>query len=275
MVGAGGALALTEQGGGAAFAADAMPPAGAGHEVLSDAALPESVVAVFGAMSATTAALVTKVAAGTVIAIVGVGGSIAATQSTVDTLPPSTVREQPAAEADSDAAAINVLDSEAEGSADGLVSIPSPIDDAAAVASDATGLVSDLVDGLTDTITGGDAPAGHTAPGGIVGADISLNLTGTATPGAHLSLQAAGQVYATTTVNSNGTFTIAATGVPGGVSSLALVQTVDRGYLETLLPGSGGLLGGLTGTVDALIQALIKPIVLGSNDSSVTIVLVQ
>lgn len=275
VVGAGGALALTEQGGGAAFAAEAMPPADAAHGVLSDAALPESVVAVFGAMSATTAALVTKVAACTVIAIVGVAGSIAATQSTVDTMHQSTVSEQPADDGGAGASALEAPDREAEGSADDLVSIPSPIDDAASVASDATGLVGDLVGGLTDTITGGEAPAGHTAPGGIVGADISLNLTGTATPGAHLSLQAAGQVYATTTVNSNGTFTIAATGVPGGLSSLALVQTVDRGYLETLLPGSGGLLGGLTGTVDALIQALIKPIVLGSNDSSITIVLVQ
>lgn len=279
LIGAGGALALTEQGSSAAFAAEALPHSDTGHDVLSDAALPESVAAVFGAVGAGTAALAAKVAAGTVIAIVGAAGSIAATQSAVDPMHQSPAAEQAASNGDSGTEAPGGAEHDAGSSADELVSIPVPLDDGAAAASDAGstvgGLVGDLVDGVTDTITGGEPPAGHTAPGGVVGADISLNLTGTATPGAHLSLQAAGQVYATTTVNSNGTFTIAATGVPGGLSSLSLVQTVDEGYLATLIPGAGGLLGGLTGTVDALIQALIKPIVLGSSDSSITIVLVQ
>lgn len=277
--GAGGAFALTEQGTEAVFAAEALPPAGTTPDLLSDAALPESVAAVFGAVSAGTAALVAKVAAGTVIAIVGAAGSIAATQSAVDTTDQSAVGDQGGGHSQGGSATADESEKESEQSAAEVVSIPDPVDDETAEAGDAAptvgGLVGDLVDGITDTITGAEPPAGHTAPGGIVGADINLTLTGTATPGAHLSLQAAGQVYATTTVNSNGTFAIAATGVPGGLSSLSLVQTVDEGYLATLLPGMGGLLGGLTGTVDALIQALIKPIALGSNDSSISIVIAQ
>lgn len=131
----------------------------------------------------------------------------------------------------------------------------------------------DLTDAVVDTITGGDAPPpGHSAPGGVVG--IDLQLAGTATPGAHLSLQAAGQVYATTTVAPDGTFTINATAIPGGLSSLELVQHVDRSYLATLLPG-GGALEKILGTLDALVNALIKPITLSVGGSDVSIVLVS
>jgi hypothetical protein len=131
----------------------------------------------------------------------------------------------------------------------------------------------DLTDAVVETITGGDAPPpGHSAPGGVVG--IDLQLAGTATPGAHLSLQAAGQVYATTTVAPDGTFTINATAIPGGLSSLELVQHVDRSYLATLLPG-GGALEKILGTLDALVNALIKPITLSVGGSDVSIVLVS
>ncbi len=117
------------------------------------------------------------------------------------------------------------------------------------------GGVGDLVDSTLDDLTGDEPPPGHSAPGGILGTDISLNLIGTATPGAYLSLQAAGQVYATTNVDANGNFSIAVTGIPSGLSSLQLVQTVDRTYLQSLL-GTGGLLGGLLGTVESLIKPL-------------------
>ncbi|MBH0131031.1 sigma-70 family RNA polymerase sigma factor [Salinibacterium sp. NK8237] len=127
-------------------------------------------------------------------------------------------------------------------------------------------VVGGLVDSVVGTVTGGTAPEGHTAPGGVVGADVNLNLVGTATPGAHLSLQAAGLVYATTTVSSNGTFALNVTGIPGGLSSLDLVQTVDRDYLGGLV-GGGGLLGGLFGTVDSLINNLIKPLQLSSGSN--------
>ncbi|MEV8254544.1 sigma-70 family RNA polymerase sigma factor [Rhodoglobus sp. NPDC076762] len=128
------------------------------------------------------------------------------------------------------------------------------------------GAVGGLVDAVVGTVTGGAPPAGHTAPGGVVAADIDLNLVGTATPGAHLSLQAGGLVYATTTVSSNGTFALNVTGIPGGLSSLDLVQTVDRDYLAGIV-GSGGLLGGLLGVVDGLINDLIKPLNLSSGNN--------
>ena len=132
-------------------------------------------------------------------------------------------------------------------------------------------LVGDLVGGLVDsvlgTVTGAVPPAGHTAPGGVVSADIDLSLVGTATPGAHLSPQGAGLVYATTTVSSSGTFVLTVTGIPGGLSSLDLVQTVDRNYLSGLVGTGGGLLGGLLGTVDGLINDLIKPLVLSSGSN--------
>lgn len=128
------------------------------------------------------------------------------------------------------------------------------------------GAVGGLVDAVIGTVTGGTPPAGHTASGGVIAADINLNLAGTATPGAHLSLQAGGVVYATTRVSSNGTFVINVTGIPGGLSSLDLVQTVDRDYLAAIV-GSGGLLGGLLGVVDGLINDLIKPLNLSSGNN--------
>jgi RNA polymerase sigma factor (sigma-70 family) len=132
-------------------------------------------------------------------------------------------------------------------------------------------LVGSTLDSLSNGLTGGTPPDGHTAPGGVVG--IDLTLSGTATPGAHLSLQAAGQVYATTQVASDGTFTLAVTGIPSGVSSLALVQNVDRDYLRSLL--GTDVLGGLLGNLDALIDSLVCPITLQSGASDVTIDLIS
>lgn len=113
----------------------------------------------------------------------------------------------------------------------------------------------------------GSPPPGHTAPGGVVGADISLNLSGTGTPGAHVSLQASGQVYATTTIDANGSFSLAVTAIPGGLASLDLVQSIDRDYLQGLLPG-GGAVAKLLGTVDSLVNALIRPLRLTSGGTS-------
>ncbi|MBU1588176.1 MAG: sigma-70 family RNA polymerase sigma factor, partial [Actinobacteria bacterium] len=113
-----------------------------------------------------------------------------------------------------------------------------------------------VVDSLVDTVT---------EDGQI--ASISLTLTGTGTPGAHLSLQAAGQVYASTTVDANGNYAISASAIPGGLASLDLVQTVDREYLT-------GLLGGVLGLVDSVVDALIKPLGLSSNSGGIVINLV-
>ncbi len=109
------------------------------------------------------------------------------------------------------------------------------------------GIVGDVV----DVVTGGQSPPpGHTAPGGVVGVDLSLNLTGTGTPGAQVSLQAAGIVYATTTVGQDGTFTLAVSALPNGLQGLDLVQKVDQGLL-------GGIVGGL-------VDGLLKPLSLAS-----------
>lgn len=136
------------------------------------------------------------------------------------------------------------------------------------------GDVDSLVDGGVGTISGSETPPpGHTAGGGVVNTDVQLSLSGTGTPGAHVSLQAAGQVYATTTVGANGTYTLV-TVVPGGVSSLQLVQTVDKLYLADLL-GIDGLLAKTLGTLDGLVQALIKPLTLGSSTNGLTIQLLS
>lgn len=134
------------------------------------------------------------------------------------------------------------------------------------------GVVSDvdgLVDGVLDTITGGAPPAGHTAPGGVVGADVQLNLIGTGTPGATVSLQAAGQVYATTKVGADGTYVLV-TAVPGGVQNLELVQAVDKMYLAQVL-GIDGALAQLLGTLDGLIAGLVQPLTLGSSTNGLSI----
>src|SRR5690606_18745285 len=109
----------------------------------------------------------------------------------------------------------------------------------------------------------------HTAGGGVVAADVALNLTGSGTPGATVSLQAAGQVYATTTVSANGTYTLV-TVVPGGLSGLQLVQSVDKLYLAELL-GIDGLLAKVLGTLDGLVGHLIQPLSLGSSTNGLSI----
>lgn len=109
--------------------------------------------------------------------------------------------------------------------------------------------------------------------GDAVVADLSLNLAGTATPGAQLTLQAAGQVYATTTVGAAGGWVLNEVKIPGAVSSLDLVQQVDRAYLNSTLPG-GGVLATVLGTADGLVDALVRPLQLSSGGSGVTINLI-
>ncbi len=274
-VGAGAALAL-EQAAGASDAdvAGGMLDPGLGAD--THAALPEHLAGMLSASGTGAAALLAKVTTGAVIVAAGTTGTVVTTMTAVDSLGAA---ETSNTVDDDSAGGEQAIDPRPGASAGPVLpeSIPSlPIEPPSSDVDAGTvvGEVENLTEGIVDTITGGEAPSGHTAPGGIVGADIDLRLTGTATPGAHLSLQTAGQVYATTTVRSDGTFTLAATAVPGGLSSLDLVQTVDESFLAGLLPG-GGLLGEITGNVDALIQQLVKPIRLGSNDSSMTIVLVQ
>ncbi len=143
-----------------------------------------------------------------------------------------------------------------------LAEPPSSLETAVAREVDA---VQDVVGGVIDTVTGGAPPAGHTAPGGVLGADLEFDILGTATPGATVSAQAAGQVYATATVAADGTFRLAVTALPDGVQNLDVVQVVDRSYLQRLLPGVGGVLDGLLGGVDRLIDGLITPVSLATT----------
>jgi len=135
------------------------------------------------------------------------------------------------------------------------------------------GDVGGIVDGVVGDLTGSTPPPGHSAGGGVVAADVSLNLSGTGTPGATVSLQAAGQVYATTTVSADGSYTLV-TVVPGGISGLQLVQTVDKLYLAEKL-GIDGVLAKLLGTLDGLVRHLIAPLSLGSSTNGLTIQLLN
>ena len=88
-----------------------------------------------------------------------------------------------------------------------------------------------------------------------------------------MTLQAAGQVYATTTVGAAGGWVLNEVKIPGAVSSLDLVQQVDRAYLKSTLPG-GGVLATVLGTADGLVDALVRPLQLSSGGSGVTINLI-
>lgn len=127
------------------------------------------------------------------------------------------------------------------------------------------------VEGLAETIDDvGEVLDAVAEP--IADTSVSLDLFGTATPGAHLSLEAAGQVYATSTVNPDGSFAISVTALPSGLDSLDLVQTVDRSYLAGLV--EVGPLGGVLGSLDELINALIRPLSLSSGGSEVSVTVI-
>jgi RNA polymerase sigma factor (sigma-70 family) len=127
------------------------------------------------------------------------------------------------------------------------------------------GTLDNTVETVIDTITNDD--------GSIVNADISLHLTGTGTPGASVSAQAAGNVYANVMVDASGHYVIDIAAFPGGLSSLQLVQTVDRNYLRSLVLGDNPL-AEVLGLLDGLINSLVKPLGLSSGGGTVAIQLV-
>jgi hypothetical protein len=88
-------------------------------------------------------------------------------------------------------------------------------------------LVSDITDPVNALIP--ELPVGpvpeHTAPDGLVGAVVDLDLNGTGMPGATVSAQVAGQVY-TTVVAANGKWAIRLTALPDGVGPIKLKQNL-------------------------------------------------
>jgi len=231
-----------------------------------------------------TATTVSAPLIGTLALALAVSGGLAATTAAPAPTPPSSSVAEPAPSTSAADSPASPGPSDTAGPLVGqaapgpVAATEDPIDPAdptnlgglvGGVVGGVVGDVGSTVGSVIGTISGSDTPPeGHTAPGGVVGVDLSLR--GTGTPGAHLSLQAAGQVYATTTVAADGTFVLNVTAVPGGLASLDLVQTVDRSYLANLL-GLGGAVGQLLGGVDALINNLIAPLHLSSLPGGVSI----
>jgi RNA polymerase sigma factor (sigma-70 family) len=114
------------------------------------------------------------------------------------------------------------------------------------------GVVDEVVDVVDDTVD--DVVEVVQQP--VV---LTVSVSGTGTPGAKVSLQAAGTVYATTTVAANGTYSISAGGIPEAVGSLSVVQKVDQ-----------GLLGGI---VNGVLQVL-KPLTISSSSGGLPVIAV-
>jgi RNA polymerase sigma factor (sigma-70 family) len=91
------------------------------------------------------------------------------------------------------------------------------------IVSGVTAPINSLIPGAA---VGPGQPPVATAPGGVVGANAALDLTGSGIPGATVSLQAAGVVYATTKVTPGGTWAIHVEALPKSVTGLQLKQTV-------------------------------------------------
>jgi hypothetical protein len=137
---------------------------------------------------------------------------------------------------------------------------------------DGAGLVGGLTGGVGEAVDG----VGNTA-GGVVGgvtdvvddvvADVvetvtqpvtvTVTVSGTGTPGGSVALTAAGTVYATTMVSSNGTYSISAGGIPQSVGSISVVQTVDQSLL-------GGLIGG--------VLNVLKPLKVSSSSGGLPVI---
>ncbi|MCU1421671.1 MAG: sigma-70 family polymerase sigma factor [Microbacteriaceae bacterium] len=99
----------------------------------------------------------------------------------------------------------------------------------AGVGSTVDGVVKGVtapINGLTGLNVGPGAVPDHTAPDGLVGATTALDLSGRGMPGATVSVQAAGVVYATTKVTPQGTWAVHISALPSGVAGIQLKQTL-------------------------------------------------
>jgi len=88
-----------------------------------------------------------------------------------------------------------------------------------------SGLGNNVVAPLVGALTPGASPAGQAAPGGAPVTAV-VSLSGTGTPVATVAVQAAGQVYATTTVGSNGKWSVQIDALPSGTGTLSVRQTL-------------------------------------------------
>jgi len=257
---AGGAMLATfgHAGSAMAAAADAIPALpeaiGAGAVAATSGA---SALGLFGSATAPVALV------GSLAIAVALGGGVVAitsndtgtgTDTTASSSSTTSTTDEPSAEPVEQGPIVAIAEP---------TSSPLPVDP-----SNVDGVVGGVVGGVGSVV---ESVIGTITDDGQV-ASVSLSLNGTGTPGAHLSLQALGQVYATTTVDAGGHYSISASAIPGGLASLDLVQTVDRQYLRGLL--GTGILGNLLADVDALINALIQPLGLAGSTGGIAINLV-
>jgi RNA polymerase sigma factor (sigma-70 family) len=221
--------------------------------------------AIAGAFSlgsmAGTGALVGGVA---VAAVLGAGIAV----GTLPTSPSSDPAVVVAASADDQQDATSPTASATEPATDPGPAGPSPSDIPAATGTTGgsgtlgstvdgvTGAVDDVVDGVTDVVDDTVDDLAEVVQQPVV---VTVSVSGSGTPGAKVSLQAAGTVYATTTVGSNGKYSISAGGVPEAVGSLSVVQKVDQGLL-------GGLING--------VLQVLKPLTISSSSGGLPVIAV-
>lgn len=211
---------------------------------------------IVGGLSMGAAAGTGTLVGGFAVAAVIVGSvalGVAPTVEANDAAPPPAAVEhdETAEDADSDTTAGDGFDVDDEVLADEVGAVGDVLDD--------------TVESVIDTITDDN--------GQVVDADIALHLLGTGTPGATVTAQAAGTVYATVQVNASGQYVVDIAAFPGGLSSIELVQVVDRDYLRGLALGINPL-AELLGLLDGLIDDLIQPLGLTSGGGTVNVHLV-
>jgi hypothetical protein len=117
-----------------------------------------------------------------------------------------------------------------------------------------TDTVGGVVDGVVDVVDDTVADVVQVVQQPVV---LTVAVSGSGTPGAQVSLQAAGTIYATTTVGADGRYSISAGGIPETVTGLSVVQKVDQ-----------GLLGGL---VNGVLQ-LLKPLTISSSSGGLPVI---
>ncbi len=227
---AGGSLLATFGGAGSATAATLAASNAAGMApAIPSAFLPAGGLATSGAAGASAAAVASAAGVSAVGAATGLSGGasvVVASLVAAAVLGTGVVIALPPVE---NSAPVAIVQSIAPTDADAA---GGSADANAATGKDASAdgtpdsAVKGVVDGVTDVVKGvlpvGPVPE-HSAPDGVAGALIDLDLNGKGMPGATVSAQVAGQVY-TTVVAKNGTWALRITALPEGVGPLRLSQ---------------------------------------------------